>query len=195
MKIEDGTGGGYSVKVDSKKRISAFSVSVTEEQANAVDGYTFNVNTGTINLTSANKSAVLYLRNNGASDLKLTSIGYLFGNSTGGTGDLALEVVRNPTAGTIVSGATAVDVVANKNFGSSRVLDATAYKGAEGSTMTGGTVALPSLLPGAARSYVIQTGVLVIPQGQSIGINVTPQASNTSMDVMVFLAVTEQEND
>lgn len=192
MRIEDGTGTGNSAKVDGKKRIHAYAVSVTEEQANAEAGYTFNVNTGAIALTSANKSAVLYLKNTGSRDLKITAVGYLLGNSTGGSGDLNLEVIRNPTGGTIVSTASAVSVSINKNFGSTRSLPAIAYKGVEGDTLTGGEVALPSLLAGSARTYLINTGVLELPQEQSIGVNITPQTGNTSMTAMVFLSITEK---
>jgi hypothetical protein len=190
MRIEDGYN-GTSAKVDSSNRLHTKSVTQTEEQSQANEGYTYNINTGTINLTSANKSAVLYLKNNSTKDLKITTVGYLFGNSTSGSGDLALEILRNPTGGTIVSGASDVTVNINKNFGSPRTLLADVYKGAEGNTLTGGEVALPSLLAGSARTYIIGTGVLIIPQGQSIGVNITPQSGNTSMNVMVFLAVTE----
>ncbi len=187
--IKDGTGNGYAAKVNELNQISSNAVSRSVENFGATLGYTFNVNTGTISLSSSNPSALLYLRNLGENDLYVGSIGYLLGNSTGGNGDLTARVVRNPSAGTIVSSAVDVGDIANKNFGSNRPLLATAYKGAEGNTLTDGTTAYESLLDSAGKQYVIATGNVVLPRGSSIGIEVTPQAGNTSMDVQVFLAI------
>lgn len=189
MRFEDGTGRGYSAKVNEFGQVSTRSVSSSLENFGATQGYTFNVNTGSINLTSANASALLYLKNNGEDDLYISSIGYLLGNSTGGAGDLLVEVIRNPTAGTIVTNAVDAPIISNKNFGSSRPLNADVYKGAEGNTFTGGSVAYQSLLNSSAKQYTIATGSVIIPRGSSIGVTVTPQAGNTSMDAQVFLAI------
>lgn len=187
--ILDGTGGGTSAKVDKDNRLHTYSVSESTEQALAQQGRSFNFNTGNISLTTANESAVAYFKNNGDNDVHVTSIGYLLGNSTGGSGDLEAHVLRNPTTGTIVSNAADVPVLVNKNFGSTNQLTANAYKGAEGNTLTDGSDAYYSLIPGAARAYIINTGDLVIPKGQSIGVTITPQSSNTSMNVQVFMAL------
>ena len=181
--------------IDSKGRANVYAVTETIVENAAENGDSFNVNTGTINLTSANKSALLYLKNNGEEDVVISAIGYLMGNSTGGSGDVLAEVLRNPTAGTIVSGAAAVDVNVNKNFGSSQSLTVDAYKGAEANTFTDGEIAYKSLLPGAARGYVIATGSVVIPNGSSIGVELTPQTGNTSMDIQVFLSIIKYKND
>lgn len=164
-----------------------------ELEAAAEDGRSYNINTGSITLTSANKSACLYVKNNSTKDIIIPLAGFLIGNSTGGTGDLLLEIVRNPTTGTIVSGAGAVAVEANKNFGSNKTLTVDAFKGAEGNTITDGTTAYYSLLNSAGRQYVINTGWVVLPKGSSIGINVTPQASNTSMNIQCFLSIIEKD--
>ena len=68
------------------------------------------------------------------------------------------------------------------------------YKGVEGDTFTDGDVAYRSLLSGAARTYVINTGNIVLTRGTSIGIKITPQTSNTAMDVQLFLSVLSSEN-
>jgi len=193
MLIEDGEGQGYKAGVDKNHRIQALCVSLDAGQEGATNGDTYNVNTGTISLTSANESALMYLKNNGTKDVHVTTIGYLIGNSTGGSGDLNLDVIRNPTAGTLVSGASAVDVNINKNFGSTNTLTVDAFKGAEGNTLTDGDVAYYSLQPNSGRAYLITTGTLVLPQGSSIGVNVTPQTGNTAMDIQVFLAITEYD--
>lgn len=189
MRVEDGTGKGFSAKVNEFGQLATKSVISTLENFGATKGYTFNVNTGNINLTTANASALLYLKNNGEDDLYVSTIGYLLGNSTGGTGDIFAEVLRNPTTGTIVDGATNADVIANKNFGSSRPLNADVFKGAEGNTFTDGDIAYTSLLNSAGKQYAIATGSVVLPRGSSIGVRLTPQTSNTNMDVEVFLAI------
>ena len=85
-------------------------------------------------------------------------------------------------------------VEVNKNFGSSLELTADAFKGAEGYTFTDGTIAYQSLLSSAARTYVIATGNIVLTRGKSIGVNITPQAGNTAMDVQLFLSILSTEN-
>lgn len=188
--IIDGTGTGHKQKVDSNNRAHTFSVSQTIAEAAAREGDSYNINTGTINLTTANKSCVLYLKNNGNIYLAILTIGFLLGNSSGGTGDLTLSVTKNPTTGTIISGASPVLTNENKNAGSSQTLDVDTYKGAEGTNTTNGVDDwFYTLLAGGARPYVINTGSLVIPKGSSISISVTPQASNTSMDCSIFLSI------
>jgi hypothetical protein len=183
---------GDKAKVTREGLLRTYSVTESIVENAAENGNSYNINTGSINLTgNATKSAVLYLKNNGSSDLHIATVGFLLGNSSGGTGDLLLEVVRNPTAGTIVSGAADVDINVNKNSGSSATLTVDAYKGAESLTLTGGQSWYYSLLAGSARPYAISTGTLVLTPGSSIGINITTQASNTSMDVQVFLSLIE----
>jgi hypothetical protein len=182
---------GDKALVTPEGRLRTYSVSETIVENAAEDGNSYNVNTGTINLTSANESGVLYLKNNGINDLHIASIGFLLGNSTGGTGDLEVKVYKNSTAGTLISGATDVDILENKNGGSSNTLTVDCYKGAEGSTITDGASWYTSLLAGSARPYVISTGTIVIPKGGSVSVSITPQASNTSMNVQVFLSLIE----
>lgn len=189
--IKDGTGTGHRAKVDASNRLHVQSVTETINESASENGRAYNINTGTLSLTSANESAVLYFKNTGDNDIHVASIGYLLGNSTGGSGDLNLKVVKNPTAGTVVSDASAVAINENKNAGSSKSLSVLAYKGGEGKTLTDGTDFYLSLQSGAARSYVINTGTLVMPKGSSIGVKITPQASNTAMNVQVFLSVIE----
>jgi hypothetical protein len=167
--IIDGTGTGKKVRVDNANRLHTHSVNETLIEYASSQGDSYNINTGTINLTSATESALLYFKNNGNNDIHIASVGYLIGNSTGGTGDLHTTVTKNPTTGTIISGASNVGINTNKNAGSSRIMDIDAFKGAEGNTFTDGTDFYYSLLSGSAKSYVIATGAIVLPKGSSIG--------------------------
>lgn len=189
VKLADGMGSGILAKVDSRNRLHVHGVQESVGQNSAKEGLAFNVNTGTIKLTTANKSALLYIKNEGEYDLHISSIGFLIGNSIGGAGDLLCQVEKNIGAGTIISTATAPAINTNKNCGSNLVLDAAVFAGAEAATCSGGEDFYLSLLPGSARVYVINTGDIVIPRGTSICVSMTPQTGNTDMDVQVFLAL------
>ena len=191
MIIKDGEGSGRNAKVDSVGRIHTHSVSETIGQDASKDGRSYNVNTGTITLTSATASGLLFIENTGDTPIHISTVGFLIGNSTGGTGDLTLNITKNITGGTLESAATAPEIIANKNAGSNLSLDAYVYAGVEGSTVTGGTAFYTSLLAGAARPYIISTGDIVLPRGSNIAVSVTPQTSNTSMNIQVFLAINE----
>jgi hypothetical protein len=191
MFIEDGTGKGYNAKVNKRNQILAETVSSTIVEDASSNGNSYNINTGTITLTSDSKSAVLYLKNNGANDIVIAQIGYLFGNSAGGSGDASAEVIKNPTTGTLISSASDVAINTNKNFGSSNTITVDAYKGSEGDAITDGEVAYYSLFK-AIGGYTINTGSIVIPKGTSIGVNIIPQSGNTSMSFQCFFSIIEK---
>ena len=191
--IIDGSGTGNKMKVDDENRAWTFSVSQTIAEAAASKGDSYNINTKQINLTSSSESCILYIKNNGDIDIKVLTIGFLMGNSTGGGGDMTLGVVKNPSSGTIITNEVAVPIVQNKNAGSSQTLDIDSFKGVEGDTVTGGDEWYHTLIAGAARPYIIGTGSLVLPKGSSFSVSVTPQAGNTSMDVSIFLSVIKDD--
>ena len=184
FEITDGGGKGYSAEVDSENRLRVFSIAEPEVYNASSLGNSYNFNTGVINLTSASKSAVFYIKNNGDSDLIITQLFYLIGNSTAGTGDVLITVLRNPTTGTIISNAVAMEMDGvNRNFGSSKSLTTDSYKGAEASTFTNGVKIIESIIDQSPTRVSIEVGGLVIPKGSSIGIDITPATSNSSLDV------------
>jgi hypothetical protein len=184
FEITDGGGKGYSAEVDSENRLRVFSIAEPEVFNASSLGNSYNFNTGVINLTSASKSAVFYIKNNGDSDLIITQLFYLIGNSTAGTGDVLVTVLRNPTTGTIISNAVAMEMDGvNRNFGSSKNLTTDSYKGAEASTFTNGDKIIESIIDQSPTRVTVEVGGLVIPRGTSIGIDITPATSNSSLDV------------
>ena len=184
FEITDGGGKGYSAEVDSENRLRVFSIAEPEVFNASSLGNSYNFNTGVINLTSASKSAVFYIKNNGDSDLIITQLFYLIGNSTAGTGDVLITVLRNPTTGTIISNAVAMEMDGvNRNFGSSKSLTTDSYKGAEASTFTNGDKIIESIIDQSPTRITVEVGGLVIPRGTSIGIDITPATSNSSLDV------------
>jgi len=187
--IIDATGKSYGAKVDVDGRLHVDSINTDRESYNSQKGYSFNINTGLITLTNgATDNAVMYVKNNEDFPLIITNVFYQTGASTGGTGNIIVSLYRNPTAGTIVSGASAVEINANRNFGSSRALNVTAYKGATGTTFTDGTKALESILATATQRIAVSAGAITLPKGASIGVQFKTPTSNTSMAVEFAIA-------
>ena len=184
--IKDGTGRGNSVEVTDSNKLMTLSVTEGIAAHHAFEGDAYNINTGTITLTTASKSALLYIKNLEDEDLILTGLFYLIGNSNTSGGDTLVQLERNPTGGTVVSAGTSFDPI-NRNFGSSKTLNVTCEKGAEGKTLTGGTVAVESIFSGPGRKFV-NVGAIIIPRGSSMGITVTPQTNNTSQAFQIAVA-------
>lgn len=187
MIIVDGTGTGNQAKIDTRNRLQVHSVNEPEGlDANRL-GSAYNMNTGELTLTSANESAVLYFKNNESKDYIIEAIVVGLGPSTGGasTDIPIIKVIRNPTAGTIVDDASNVSINSNRNFGSSNTVSADVYKGAEAKTLTDGDDHLFFYQPANGRLFAAINEV--IPKGKSLGVKITPQASNTSMTCYVAL--------
>jgi hypothetical protein len=63
-------------------------------------------------------------------------------------------------------------------------LSADVFRGVEGDTFTNGTI-FADTTRGNTGVVEFDADVLVLPRGSSIGVEVTPQPSNTSMSVKV----------
>jgi hypothetical protein len=187
--LTDGTGNNYKARVTPENRIETLTVTETIAAHHAFDGEAYNINTGNISLSSGNKTACWYLKNNDEKPLVITSFFYLLGANTDGSGDTLVQIERNPTGGDLISGGTAF-VPVNRDFGSNSVLDATCLKGAEGDALTGGTVVIESLFNSASPGrQTISVGAIVLRQGNSIGVTVTPATSTSAMDVQIAAGV------
>ena len=176
---------GQTAHVDDKNRLQTFATSQSESTASALDGDSFNINTGTRTLTSANTSALLYLKNTDSFDWTIDRVFYNAEVSVGGSGGWLAEVAANPVAGTLLSAGVAFDPV-NFNFGSAKQLDSTCLKGAEGSTATGGIQgAVSTIIPASGTRVLIPFDSVILTPGSSLAVLVTPPAGNTSMDIQV----------
>ena len=184
--IKDGTGSGKRAKVDSKNRLRTKSVIETGGTAAALAGDLYNINTETIALTSANASSLLYIKNTNLSPWVVDRVFYNAGTSTGGSGDFLAEVIANPTSGTLISGGTAI-TPHNLNFGSTKALTSITLKGAEGSTITDGTVRVSTIIPASGSRVLIGFDAIILEAGSSLAIQITPQTGNTAMNIQVGL--------
>jgi len=186
--IKDGTGTGMFAKVDSDNRLHTDGISESKLQEALQQGKTWNIGTGFVTLTSANASGLMYLKNTGDKNLNVGLYVFLLKASTGGSGQGLVEILRNPTAGTVVSDAAAVTPT-NMHFGKTDVPDALIYSGGEAKTLTGQDDILRSLTTAANRLLLgIST---IIPKGKSVGLRLTPPTGNSSMEVECVMEVYE----
>lgn len=177
--IIDGTGSGNRTAVNGNNQLKTFTISETENQQATRKGNSYNINTGTIGLTSSTASGVFYFKNdeapvNGESSFIIDAFAIGIDNQGTQAGACIVTVVRNPTS---VSFSTDVDMNENRNFGSSNTLSSTtlAYKGAEGATITGGDdIAIFYQNAGTRAYYSID---MEIPKGSSVAVKIDTQTT------------------
>ena len=141
-------------------------------------------------MTTANQSSLLNIFNDEAEDIDwgVRSISVTSTASTGGSDQWLVGFVKNATSGTLITAGTDVDAN-NLNLGSNRPLSVIAKEGVEGSTLTGGTTSVDIMIPLSPGALAADPEVVVVPQGTSLGINVTPQAGNTSVNITVSITL------
>jgi len=180
--IKDGAGSGNEARVDKSNKLETHSVAISEDVEAVENGDAYNINTGTIGLTSTTASGVLYLKNNEDRDIIIDLIAAGAGSAGTTTDTGVLTAIRNPTS---VSFSTNVDMNANRNFGSSNVLTVDAFKGAEGATVTGGnSIAQFFIPPGSRLAAPIN---LSISKGDSIAF--TLDTNTTSGTTNIYIAL------
>lgn len=176
--IKDGSSGS-TAKVDKSNRLATFATTQEEETTEALDGNTYTATTGRVSLTTANESALIYIKNDDDAPWIMSRLFMNVGNSNATTGDWTLKVKKGVTTGTLISAGTVV-IPQNLNFGSGKELSATILKGVDSSTATDGVDVIDSLIPSDNTRVLITNNPFVIEQGSTVVITVTPAASNTS---------------
>lgn len=131
--IQDGTGSGDKAKVTADNELKSFASVRDEALSNALKGTGYVASTSFIDLTiTGSYNGILYIKNTLDKDIY---VGALIFTST--VGSNKWKVIRNATAGTLISSAVAAD----QNpalLGLNRTLNASIYKGADGYTVTDG---------------------------------------------------------
>lgn len=175
--IQDGTGTGNTVKVGGN-RLFAHSITEAEAIHSTGNGDAYNLNTGTIALTSSTNSSIMYIQNNESRDLLIEAMAVGVG-SAGTTTDVStVTVKRNVTS---VDYSTAIDMNQNRNFGSSKTLSADTYKGAEGSTSTGGDSIIQFFMGPGTRLFAPIN--LLLKKGNSLTIEIDTNTSSGTTNV------------
>lgn len=182
--IQDGAGTGSRARVDVKNRLHVFSTIETGGTEAALDGDLYNINTGTINLTTSTSSALLYMKNTDSVNWVINRVFYNAGASTGGTGDFLAEVLANPTSGTLIDSGDDLPAY-NLNFGSSKVLTSVIKKGVEGSVVNDGVARVSTIIPTSGTRILIAFDSIILEPGSSGAVVITPQTGNTAMNIQV----------
>ena len=188
MIMEDGTGSGNKLKINGRNEAETFAV-VKSRAEDANDfGDAYNLNTGEETFATSTNSGLLYYKNDEDTATIIEAVALGFRNSTCTDDQLKVFVVRNPTGGTLVDAATAVDINANRNHGSSKALKTTslAYKStAQNQTLTGGTDIL--LLYASKSGRLFADLNIEVPRGSSLGIRVESASLATSCYAALIL--------
>ena len=139
MAIIQDAASGNTARVNLDNTLSTHGINRTEAQHSTDKGDSYNINSGTVTLTTAGESGILYFKNNEDRNVHVDGLVMILGPSTGGltTDTTRIRVYSNPTTGTLISTALAADIVQNRNFGVTSALVADVYKGAQGATITG----------------------------------------------------------
>lgn len=183
----DGTGARV-IGTEGRLRTQAQTIPVGSDETEHGNGY--NVNTGTIVLTSGDESVLLYILNNGENPIVVDLMIFLLGVSNITGVDSFLRIYRNPSAGTLISAGTPLsDAALNRNYGSANNLDATILVGAEASTITASDGVNVQAIVVAPARVILNVGSIVIPRSAAIALSVEPPTGNTAQNVQCALQV------
>ncbi len=180
--IEDGSGQGFSAKVDFQNRIAVRAITESEFDSSTRNGNAYNINTEFLTITSGSEVPLLFLKNNEDEDLVISA---WFNGTDAAVGSSSrlnlLKVYTNPTSGTILTGGT--DVIAvNRSIGSSNKLIADIKAGGDGFTFAGYTPTpiLYQTQPNSSRAF--GNVQLVLRKGSSLVVTFQ-QYGTTSIDI------------
>lgn len=185
--LEDGTGTGSKLKISKQNRAQTDAVTSTTAQKAAEEGRLYQIGAGVVNLTSSNESQVLFLKNDGDSDLEISNVTLSSSLASGGAvadNEVFLaQLYVNPTT---IDNSSPAPLI-NNNLGSSQQPEGVFLAGSEGSAVVGGQLGGAAYFEVAKFSRVNLTWVL--PKGSSFSISITPPAGNNSMNVGCFVDI------
>ena len=182
--IQDGTGTGDRLRITPFNRLLSQAVIITEEDDAISRGDGYQIASGPVAFTGANASAVLYTKNDDDRDFVLDRAVLILGTAVGATAtaDWTVQVLRNPTAGTIITNELAAGI-SNSNHGSANVPVGPNYKGVESDTFTDGTGAAQPIKQSIDR-IILPLGRR-LPKGTTIGFRITPPAGTTAATALI----------
>lgn len=168
MKIDDGTGKGYQLGIDKDNRAQVNAV-VEEDLATTSreEGQAYVVgHSGFISITTTGtETGILHIKNTST-----TKIFEIHSIRTCGDQVQKWKLYKNSTGGTLITGATA-GTVNNLNITSTNEAELTVYKGADGVTLSGGTM-IGHHINAIGHGSDHFGGALIIGQGDSLELTV-----------------------
>ena len=181
--LKDGTGSGRLAKVNFDNRLEVEAIVFTGlEHISEHQEESFYLASDFVALTTtASFNAIFYVKNNENKDLHLYNI-----RSCGEMGQ-QWKMIKNPTAGTLVSDANAGDNN-NINFKSTNVLEADVYGASgDGKTITDGTQ-ITQWINGTGHSTQEVLGAIILAKGDSIALTCKPATAGTvCVNMLVYL--------
>jgi len=180
-----GDGGVKRALVTNGGRLSVLAAAQDASLVASLNENAYNINTGVITGLSTADSAILYYKHLEDSPIVIDTV--VVGLTDADTNNPhVLKIIKNPSAGTIVTGASAGDLIVNRNFNSVDNLSSSIfYKGANGNTFTNGDDYIIAYAGENGRTTLpIAT---VLKKGNSIGITITPSLASGTIDGYVAL--------
>ena len=182
--IQDGTGTKTKLRITGENRALVQAVTISEEDNAIVRGDGYQIASTPIAFTGPTSSAILYTKNNDDRDFVLDRAVLILGSAVSASADQdwTFQVLRNPTAGTIIDNAVSAGI-SNSNHGSANTPNADNYKGVEGDTFTDGSGA-PQKIKQSIDRIILPLGRR-LPKGTSIGFKLTPPTGTQSAQALV----------
>jgi len=175
--IEDGTGSGFSVKVDGENRLFSRSITESEFDYAVRKGLSFNVNTEFLTITGSSETPIMYLKSNEDRDIILSAWFIGTDNASGTPSRNGLmRVYFNPTAGSIISSGTDVTPV-NRQGGSSNTIDLDVKSGGDGFTATGFNPTSVLFQTQGSNARTFGTVQLALKKGSSVVVTYLPNGA------------------
>jgi hypothetical protein len=139
-KIDDGVGSGRQASVNGRNELDVFAVVESELESANDNGLAYNLNSGEVTGITSGDATLIYFKNGEAATFVINAVAVGLRGFTSLTDMAVLTVIKNPTAGDLVSDATPISINSNSNFGSSNVVNngSDLFKGKNSGTITGG---------------------------------------------------------
>jgi hypothetical protein len=190
FEINDGTGQGWSARVDDSNKLMVRGVIEEGRVEGAMNGETFIIGSPFLTQTSAAENGLLYFQFDEDVNFYATSFSAQARFTTGGTFQNFLIQAYSGIQPSALTGTWVDTTPLNLNIGSSNSLAGTfKYGSPAGATGFSGTPIVQLGFP-INQFNQISTS-LVFPKGSSLLLTVTPPTSNTSMPVNFNITVSK----
>jgi len=193
--IEDGTGKGFNVRVDSSNRLGVRAIVEDSTLEGATKGETYVIGTPYLTQTADTANGILYFKSEESVSLFTKTFSSQARWASGATFQNFLVNVYTNISESSLTGTWVDFNPLNTNFGSSNQLSGTFKYGSP--TGAGGFTGLtPSFqLAFPVNVYNQIASNLVFPKGVGILLAVTPPSGNVQMPVSFSLTVSKLENN
>lgn len=189
--IEDGSGKGYSTKVDQTNRLEVRAVTEDSALEGSIDGNTYVLGTPFLTQTGTSANGLLYFKPEEDVSLFAKTFSSQARYASGATiQNYVINVYKNVSESSLTG--TWVNVTPlNTNFGSSNELEGTFKYGAP-SGAGGFTGLTPSFQLGFPVNVYNQiSSNLIFPKGVGVLLAVTPPTGNVEMPVSFSITLTK----